>query len=206
MSEMNPNARLQIFSDGVFAIAITLLILEIQVPPLEMMQSEGDVWRAIGHLWPSFLALLLSFIIIFISWYGHHALMDATEGTSSKFQFANGFFLLTVVIIPFPTAFMAEYLNSPFAQPAIVFYCLATLLHNIGWQILLQSVVKPKGQSEYSPLVSLVKKTIKGHQYGIFINMGIAILSWWFPYIALASSILFWSYWLYHALLSKQAL
>ena len=54
------NERLEMFSDGVFAIAITLLILEIKVPPLESVSSVADVWRDVGRLWPSFFALTLT--------------------------------------------------------------------------------------------------------------------------------------------------
>src|SRR4030067_3087085 len=118
------NERLEFFSDGVFAIAITLLILDIKVPPLESVHSVVNVWRSIGQLWPSFFALSLSFVIILIAWLGHHNLLRAVDKTSPSFQIANGFFLFTIIFIPFPTAFMAEYLNTPFAQPAIVFYCL----------------------------------------------------------------------------------
>jgi uncharacterized membrane protein len=99
------NQRLEMFTDGVFAIAITLLIIEIKVPPLHSMHSIRDVWYAIGILWPSFFALGLSFIIIFISWLGHHNVLKMLDDTSTQFQVANGFFLFTVIIIPFPTAF-----------------------------------------------------------------------------------------------------
>src|SRR6187401_1456937 len=144
MTEANPNARLEIFSDGVFAIAITLLIIEIKVPDRALMNSIDDVWHAVIHLWPSFLALFLSFIIIFISWYGHHTRFNAIDKTSDQFLFANGFFLLTLVILPFPTAFVAEYLNTPYAQPAIVFYSFCSMMHNIAWRVLLYTLEKPK--------------------------------------------------------------
>src|SRR5436190_19010898 len=118
------NQRLETFCDGVFAIAMTLLILEIKIPPLESMHSVADVWHGVVRLWPSFIALSFSFLIIFISWIGHHNLFKALDKTSPQFQFANAFFLFTVIIIPFPTSFMAEYLDTPYAQPAIVVYSL----------------------------------------------------------------------------------
>jgi uncharacterized membrane protein len=112
MEKEAPNARLEMFCDGVFAIAITLLVLEIKVPPLESIHSIADVWGDIALLWPSFFALALSFTVIFISWMGHHVLLKALDKTSDKFQAVNGIFLFTVIILPFPTAFMAEYLNT----------------------------------------------------------------------------------------------
>ncbi len=126
------NQRLEMFCDGVFAIAITLLILEIKIPPIDSVHSLEDVWNAVGHLWPSFFAFSLSFIIIFIAWTGHHNLLQAVNKTSSQFQFANGYFMFTIILMPFSTAFMAEYLHTPYAQPAIFIYCLNALLHNSG--------------------------------------------------------------------------
>src|SRR4030095_16646080 len=106
--------------DGVFAIAITLLILEIKVPPVDSVHSVNEVWHSVGRLWPSFFALTLSFTIILISWIGHNNLLKLIDKTSSQFQLANGYFMFTIILMPFSTAFMAEYLNTPFAQPAIV--------------------------------------------------------------------------------------
>lgn len=203
MAEANPNSRLEMFCDGVFAIAITLLIIEIKVPPLNMMHSLADVWKGIAQLWPSAFAMLLSFVIIFFSWYGHHALLKGLDKTSTRFQFANGFFLFTIVVIPFPTAFMAEYLTTPYAQAAIVFYCLCSLLHNLGWRVLVRSIVKPKQLAKSPEHIKFVNGIIKGNQYGTIINLTITTLAWWLPYVALILSILLWAYWLYIALAAK---
>jgi uncharacterized membrane protein len=197
------NQRLEMFSDGVFAIAITLLILEIKVPPLDSMHSGSDVWHAIGQLWPSFFALCLSFIIIFISWLGHHNLLKMLDKTSSQFQLANGFFLFTVIIVPFPTAFMAEYLDTSYAQPAIVFYCLVAVLHNIGWNVLHRSIKKPTPLVRASSL-DRAKKAAWGAKLGFFIYSAIAILAWWLPYVAIILCLLVWIYWLYLSVSIKE--
>ena len=191
------NQRLETFCDGVFAIAITLLILDIKVPPLESVHSVADVWRDVGRLWPSFFALSLSFVIIFISWTGHHNLLKNIDKTSPQFQFANGFFLFTVIIIPFPTAFMAEYLNTAFAQPAIVVYCLASLLHSIGWNLLERSILIPIPLVEDPESIAILKNIMKGTKIGFLINLALVMLAWFLPYLALALSILIWIYWLY---------
>ena len=191
------NQRLETFCDGVFAIAITLLILEIKVPPLESVHSIADVWRDIGRLWPSFFALTFSFIIILISWIGHHNLLKYIDKTSAPFQVANGFFMFTVIIMPFPTAFMAEYLNTPYAQPAVVLYCLCGLFHNIGWNVLYRYILKPKPLMRDSISVAQVKKISKGAKYGFFVYAALVILAWWFPYAAIITSAFTWMYWLY---------
>jgi len=197
MAAEAPNARLEMFCDGVFAIAITLLVLEIKVPPLESVHSATDLWRDIGLLWPSFFALVLSFILIFISWMGHHLLLKALDKTSNKFQAANGIFLFTVIIIPFPTAFMAEYLNTDFAQPAVVFYSLISLLHNLGWRLLIRSCIKPVSLAKTPAHAAVIQGLLKGNLFGTFTNVSFTIIAWWFPHIAITLSTLFWSYWLY---------
>jgi uncharacterized membrane protein len=197
MSGSNPNMRLETFCDGVFAIAITLLILDIKVPPLESVHSVADLWRDIGHLWTSFLALILSFIIILIAWVGHHNLLKTLDKTSAHFQFANGFFLFTVILFPFSTAFMAEYLNTPYAQPAIVFYCANGIVHNIGWCVLYISLLKPKPLVKTTVGIEIIKTNTKNASYGLILYPAITILAWWFPYVALTINVLIWIYWLY---------
>jgi len=81
VSGHSENVRLEAFSDGVFAIAITLLIIEIKVPHHDEIQSAAELWRAIGHLWPSFLAYVLGFVIILVSWVNHHNGMKLIDKT-----------------------------------------------------------------------------------------------------------------------------
>jgi uncharacterized membrane protein len=198
------NERLEMFSDGVFAIAITLLILDIKVPQLETVHSVAELWRDVGRLWPSFFALSLSFVIILISWVGHHNLLRILDKTSPQFQVANGFFLFTVIIIPFPTAFMAEYLDTPYAQPGIVVYCLNGILHNIGWNVLYRFILIPKPLVKSSIGVSYIKKISRGAKIGFFLYTAIALLALWLPYVALVICVLTWIYWLYISTSIKQ--
>lgn len=197
MAEKAVNSRLETFCDGVFAIAVTLLILDIRVPPLGSIHSTDDVWMSLTNLWPSFGALTLSFTIIFIAWYGHHNLLRNIDKTSTQFQFANGFFMFTIIFLPFPTAFMAEYLNTPFAQPAIEVYSLAAILHNIGWIVLNRSCAKPKLLLKETVDVSILHRVTRDGQIAFFVYTAIAILALWLPYIALTISVLIWVYWLY---------
>ena len=192
------NERLETFCDGVFAIAITLLILEIKVPPVDSVNSVGDVWRDVGKLWPSFFALSLTFVIILIAWVGHHNLLKGINKTSSQFQLANGFFMFTIILMPFFTGFMAEYLNTPFAQPAIVCFSLNTSLHNVGWIVLHRSILKAQ-----PPLVrdaiamKLAEKAYRGAKYGLAVYGSMSVLAWRLPYAALTIIVLTWIFWLY---------
>jgi uncharacterized membrane protein len=191
------NDRLEMFSDGVFAIAITLLILDLKVPPVDSVHSVAELWREILRLWPSFFALSLSFVIILIAWIGHHNMLKGVDKTSPQFQVSNGFFIFTIILLPFSTAFMAEYLDTPYAQPAIVFYCLNTLLHNFGWNVLHRSILKPVPLLKESADMGPYKKASRSAQYSIVLYTAIAGLAWWLPYVALIICVLTWLFWLY---------
>ncbi|MDP9189126.1 MAG: TMEM175 family protein [Actinomycetota bacterium] len=100
--------RLEAFSDGVFAIAITLLILEIRVPEA----GAGGLWHALTEEWPSFAAFFVSFLVIGIIWVNHHAVLDHIKRATRPLLFINLLLLFSVAFIPFPTALMAEHLES----------------------------------------------------------------------------------------------
>jgi uncharacterized membrane protein len=100
-----PLARLETFSDGVFAIAITLLVLEIAVP----LGAEEDLLGALAEKWPSYLAYLISFLTIGWVWIGHAAITSHLKRADGLFLRLNLLLLLVVAFLPFPTALMAEY-------------------------------------------------------------------------------------------------
>ena len=132
MAESNINSRLEAFFDGVFAIALTLLIIDIKIPSRENIYTTNDLWLSFKHLFPSIFAFLLSFVIVFITWVNHHATLKLVDKSSSSFIYANGFLLLTIVFIPFPTALLGEYLFTDHAAPAVVLYTAVDALQAIG--------------------------------------------------------------------------
>jgi uncharacterized membrane protein len=98
--------RLEAFSDGVFAVAITLLILEINVP-------EGEhLWHQLKEEWPSFASFFVSFWVIGIIWVNHHGVIDHIKQADRGVLYLNLLVLMSVVLIPFSTALMAEHLKS----------------------------------------------------------------------------------------------
>jgi uncharacterized membrane protein len=99
--------RVEAFSDGVFAIAITLLILEVSVPrPSEL---KSPLWEALLHEWHSYSAFLLSFLSILIMWFNHHILFNFIRKSNNVFLFLNGWLLMMVTIVPWQTAVLAEF-------------------------------------------------------------------------------------------------
>ena len=107
---MSGSGRVEAFSDGVFAIAITLLILDLAVPP-RASTPDGYLAAALGHEWPSYFAYLVSFLVIGIIWVNHHSVFARVRQVDRVVLFANLLLLLTVSAIPFPTQLLAEYLT-----------------------------------------------------------------------------------------------
>ena len=97
--------RLEAFSDGVFAIAITLLILEIGVPHVP---ADGSLWRALRELWPSYLSYAISFVIIGVMWINHHNLFRDIARVDHYLLVLNLLLLMSISFLPFPTAVVAN--------------------------------------------------------------------------------------------------
>jgi uncharacterized membrane protein len=126
-----PMGRIETFSDGVFAIAITLLIIEIGVPHLEAGDSLGE---ALADLWPSYGAYVLSFGTIGIWWANHHSFFRLFLRSDHFFLMLNVIFLASIAFVPFPTAVLGEYLSDDSErQAAVGFYVLGFLFPAIGW-------------------------------------------------------------------------
>jgi uncharacterized membrane protein len=100
--------RLEIFSDGVIAIAITLLILDVKVPN----SKDGALVDALLHQWPSYVAFLVSFVVIGIMWVSHHSMFERIARVDRGLLFVNLLLLLGIAFVPFPTALLAEYVRA----------------------------------------------------------------------------------------------
>jgi uncharacterized membrane protein len=112
-------ARLEAFSDGVFAIAITLLVLDLAVEA----GARTHLLHALGHLWPSYLAYLTSFLTIGLVWLAHHTIISTVTYIDRTLLRINLALLLVVSFLPFPTRLLAEFIRDPHAeQIAAVFY------------------------------------------------------------------------------------
>jgi len=130
--------RLEAFSDGVIAIAITLLVLEVRVPPLHETEDGKELWAALKDLWPSYLGYALSFVIIGIIWANHHDIFRHIGRVDRTLVLINTFFLLTVSFLPFPTGLLAEYLGHEGERTATIVYSgwllVIAITYNLLWR------------------------------------------------------------------------
>ena len=185
MSQRSELRRIEAFSDGVFAIACTLLVIEIAVPHVEDVLRPGALWPALKAVLPSFVAYLISFTSLLIAWANHHRSLQLLVRSSSALLYANGFLLLTVAFMPFPTAVLAEYVNTPQANIAAAFYSASCLTMNLGFNLCWLCIRRPVRL--LAPTVSKAaerKLTIQTLSGFTFYHCTTA-LSYWFPVTAL---------------------
>jgi uncharacterized membrane protein len=124
--EDKETGRLEAFSDGVFAVAITLLVLNIRIPgldlPLDKLPDDGKLWFQLLNGWPMLAAYITSFSTIGIMWLNHHRLYTLIKRTNTVLMLLNLLLLLVIVFIPVPTALLAEYILRPAQHAAAVVY------------------------------------------------------------------------------------
>jgi len=182
--------RLEAFSDGVFAIAITLLILEIKVP-----HAEHGLWAGLLALWPSYIAFLMSFIVILIMWVNHHELLRLVERVNYPILFANGLLLLTVTFVPFPTAVLAEHLATPAANAAVAFYCGTFVMNGLVWNLLFSTMVR-SGLLRPECTPATIAGVRKGYYMGLSVYLLAALLAFVQPWLGLLLNVSLWILWI----------
>ena len=139
--------RMEMFSDGVFAIAITLLVLELNVPESDF----NDLWAGIAHQWPAYLAYVISFITIGGIWAVHHRIFRRLRYANQRLTVLNLLLLMAVAFLPFPTKLMAEaFHNEGAARAAAIFYggsllAISLLLSALWGSVSLdRDILKPE--------------------------------------------------------------
>ncbi|HLQ66354.1 MAG TPA: TMEM175 family protein [Candidatus Limnocylindrales bacterium] len=192
--------RVEAFSDGVFAIAITLLVLEFKVPHRSIAPNDAALWASLRHLWPSFIAFIGSFAAILIMWISHHGLFRMVRRVDTPFLYGNGLMLLMITFVPFPTAVLAEYLGHPGERAAAALYCGTFVLVSITFQFwwwtvnrrdLLKSTVSPEH----------IARIGKSYRFGFAIYIVATALAFWKAALGLGLCLFLWFYW---AMLSRR--
>ncbi len=132
-------SRFEAFTDGVFAFAITVLILGIALPAFHAPPSEGELSRALLELWPNFLAYILSFAVIGIMWQNHHALFRLVSRVDRMTVFLNLALLAGTVFIPFATSTLGAY---PTMRPAAFLYGVTLTWTAVAYNLLLAHLTR----------------------------------------------------------------
>jgi uncharacterized membrane protein len=169
--------RLIFFSDAVFAIVMTLLVLDLRVPDVPSDVATQEVPGLVFELWPKILSYVLSFLVIGLYWIGHHQTFRYVRSYDRTLLWLNLMFLLSISFIPFPTDLLGEYGELRFA---VIFYAaclgLARLLLALVWWYVVSGPIRTsddldRGLANYHFLRSLAIPVI------FFLSIGIAFFS-----------------------------
>ncbi len=174
--------RLEAFSDGVFAIVITIMVLELHVP-------HEATFVALVPLLPVFLSYVLSFVYLAIYWNNHHHLLHATEVITPGIMWANLHLLFWLSLIPFGTAWIGESHGE--VAPPVLYGCIL-LMAAVAYWFLTNRIVAREGQD--SPIARALRKDIKGKISLFFycIAIGAAFLNYQVSYVLFALVALLW--------------
>jgi uncharacterized membrane protein len=175
--------RLEAFSDGVIAIIITIMVLEIKVP-------HGDAFADIVPLLPVLLAYVLSFIYIAIYWNNHHHMLHTCRHVTAGILWANVHLLFWLSLVPFATGWMGE---NHFARLPTLLYACVLLMAGVSYYILQQAIIASQGGD--SLLRTAIGRDWKGWSSMGFYAIAIAV-AWWAPRIAHAIFVLVALMWL----------
>lgn len=169
--------RLEAFSDGVLAIVITIMVLELRPP-------EGTAFEDLFALWPQVLAYAMSFAYIAIYWVNHHHLFQAVRTVSARVLWANILLLFALSLVPFATAWMGEH---EFGANMVAIYNFVLILPAFAYFLLVRALLASPGQS--TTLAEALKDNVKG-QLSLVAYLTALALSLFLPWVAVAIDVL----------------
>jgi uncharacterized membrane protein len=175
--------RLEAFSDGVLAIVITIMVLELRPP-------EGTTFEDLFALWPKFLAYAMSFAYIAIYWVNHHHLLQAAHTVSGRVLWANMSLLFSLSLVPFATAWMGEHAFGP--TPVLV-YNVVLILPSLSYAALIWALLAAPGQS--ATLGALLAGSTKGKLSTALYVLALAV-SPFLPMLAVAIDVFVAAIWI----------
>ncbi|MGH7561369.1 MAG: TMEM175 family protein [Gemmatimonadales bacterium] len=175
--------RLEAFSDGVLAIIITIMVLELEVP-------HGPDWRSVANIVPSLLIYLLSFVFLGIYWNNHHHMLHASRRVDGRVLWANLHLLFWLSLVPFATAYLGE---AGIERVPTAVYGILMVMSAIAWRLLLAAICALEG--EESPLIRAVGRDRKGAISTVLYIAGLA-LAFVVPWMGMALYVLVALVWL----------
>jgi len=187
--------RIEGFSDAVFSIAITLLVLDLHVPEKESISSSYGLLQYLKEQWPSYAAFSMSFFSIFIMWVNHHKIFKQIYSRNTAITFANGLILFFVTTVSYPTALLARYFDTSSANIAVAVYTGLFVLINLSYNLLWH--IASKNRSLLRPDITdkAIKQIKRNYIYGLPTYLIAFGLSFNYPTLALIICMLMWIYW-----------
>lgn len=187
--------RIEGFSDGVFAIAITLLVLDLHIPEENSITNGNDLLIFMKNQWPTFLAFILSFFSIFIMWVNHHKIFKQIYSRNSAIMFANGLILFLVSAVSYPTALLARYFNGEASSVVVAIYTGTFVLINLAFNLLWFLASRDKKLLRPGITDQAIKKIHNNYLYGLPVYIIALFFSFWIPSVSLIIILGLWIFW-----------
>jgi uncharacterized membrane protein len=196
-------SRIEAFSDGIFAVAITLLALDIGVDIKDLQAlhplattTDRELWNAITMEWPKILTYFNSFTAVLLMWMSHHQIFKILRTTSMKLMIINGLLLLIVALVPFPTKTLGEFIGTGAQKMAIIFYTGYSLIVSAAYVLFILSATTGKNNlllPDEPP--QKIQRIIRELKIGLTLNFSIFILAFFIPVMALVLNFSMWIFW-----------
>ncbi|MBL7851690.1 MAG: DUF1211 domain-containing protein [Cyclobacteriaceae bacterium] len=175
--------RVEAFSDGVFAIIITLLVLEIKVPHIENHNSVPDLLKSLWGLTPKLVSWVISFLIVSVIWVNHHRVLETIKAVDNPLLWLNANLLLWCSFIPFPTALMGDYVHNPLA---VFFFGMVMAFAALGFTFIRMYLQKHPELLQVPAVPGLHKRQVtRSFLFGPALYWVGALLAWVSPAISL---------------------
>lgn len=188
-------ARLEAFSDGIFAVAITLLALEIGIKEYEGATNE-NLWQKIISNWPEYFTYFNSFATVLLMWMGHHKIFNRIWRANRSVILINGLLLLFVALFPFPTKMVGAFIGTGAVNTAVSVYAGFTGLIVVCMLLLNITIIKnPSLVLKKNTSLPWFKTQVKQQVLAIVIYAIAAFVAFYSPAIALGITFLMWVFW-----------
>ncbi len=174
-------ARAEAFSDGVFAIAVTLLVLDLHVPDV-----RSGLLDALGSQWPHYAAYVVSFVTIGIIWVNHHGFFDRLRRVDRPLLFLNLAFLLLVSVLPFPTSILSAYLQTPQGAVAAAVYSANMAVMGLAFGLMVTYATRRPGLLTQSAAEAIGGRFLTRFTLGGPVYVLAAAIAFWDPRVSLA--------------------
>ncbi len=189
--------RLEAFSDGVFAVAITLLVFNLKVPQLPANTTPEKLAMELfsSSQWAAYFTFFISFATVLIMWISHHSMFKLVQKSDTLFQFANGFLLLLVTLVPFPTELVGSYLTSAAATTACVVYAGLFAIINVAYILLWWSAAYHRRLLFPTVSQSLIKMRTRNYLLGLPSYLCAMVIGFWLPAVSIGICSVLWLFW-----------
>lgn len=187
--------RIEGFSDAVFAIAITLLVLDLRMPDENVVKNGNDLLLFLKGQWPAFLAFLLSFFSIFIMWVNHHKIFKQIYSRNSGIMFSNGLILFLVSAVSYPTSLLAKFFDGEASAVVVAIYTGIFVLINLAYNLLWFLASRNKNLLRPGISDEAIRKIQNNYLFGLPVYLIALVCSFVVPAVALVIIFGLWIFW-----------